>query len=152
MAVSLSGRFLVLISVRGWVDPKAIVRLEELGKLKKSISYGLKPATFPLTNYATACPTFHWHMFNNFRDDTTSPVQVHFMFFVHRTHKKDVFTQRTQSNFIASSTKANRNRLPLQLPPPSEFRCGTGQDWSSYKRTALPTMLSDDSTLVTSYK
>jgi hypothetical protein len=43
------GRFLVLISVRGSVDPKAIVRLEGLGKLKSRMtSTGKEPATFRL--------------------------------------------------------------------------------------------------------
>jgi hypothetical protein len=40
------GRFLVLISVIGWVDPRAIVWLEGLGKLKKSTSLGLETMTF----------------------------------------------------------------------------------------------------------
>jgi hypothetical protein len=34
------GRFLLLIFARGWIDPRAIVRLEGLGKLKKSTSSG----------------------------------------------------------------------------------------------------------------
>jgi hypothetical protein len=58
MAVSLSAllagrplppeRFLVPISVRGRVNPKAIVWLEGLGKLKQSTLLGLEPTTFRL--------------------------------------------------------------------------------------------------------
>jgi hypothetical protein len=48
-AIYPPGKFLVLIYVRGWVDPRAIVRMEELGKRKKkSILLGLEAATFRL--------------------------------------------------------------------------------------------------------
>jgi hypothetical protein len=40
------GRLLVLISVRDRVYPRAIVRLEGLGKLKNPAHPGLEPATF----------------------------------------------------------------------------------------------------------
>jgi hypothetical protein len=41
------GRFLILISIRGSVDPRAIVRLEELGQLQNRMSSSaIEPATF----------------------------------------------------------------------------------------------------------
>jgi hypothetical protein len=55
------GRFLVLISVRDWVNPRDIVRLEGLGELKNPMtSSEIEPATFRLEhsasiNYVTAC-------------------------------------------------------------------------------------------------
>jgi hypothetical protein len=40
---------MVLISIRGRVDPMVIVRLEGLGKMKNSItSLGIEPATLQL--------------------------------------------------------------------------------------------------------
>jgi hypothetical protein len=43
------GRFLVLVFVIGRVDPRATLRLEELGQLKSPMaSLGIEPLTFQL--------------------------------------------------------------------------------------------------------
>jgi hypothetical protein len=46
------GRFLVLISLTGWVDPRAIVRLERLGQFNNPLtSSGNEPDTFGLIGH-----------------------------------------------------------------------------------------------------
>jgi hypothetical protein len=45
------GRFLILVSLKGSVDPRATVRLEGLGQLKNTMTSGIEPATFRLVAY-----------------------------------------------------------------------------------------------------
>jgi hypothetical protein len=42
------GRCLVLISIRGCVEPRDTVRLEGLGQLKNTVTSGIELATFRL--------------------------------------------------------------------------------------------------------
>jgi hypothetical protein len=46
-ALYLPGRFLVLITVRGWVDPRVIVRLEGLATLKRTHLIGARSRDLP---------------------------------------------------------------------------------------------------------
>jgi hypothetical protein len=54
------GRFLVLIFIIVWVDPRAKMRLEELGQLRNPVtSPGIEPATFRLVAYCLNQLRYH---------------------------------------------------------------------------------------------